>query len=757
VYFNTCEPETFECITEGFDEYLMELVTEDCVEDFKDYEFWSMMQHEQYWHAEENQDLKPFYDFWMDFHKDGPPEPEECKDEFMEFSCAEFSFSEDDPCFVSFSYDTCDFESFSCHLEYTDGTESEDCKMYFESIYYWTILGAEDFWNSDDERIQDIFDYWMEYHMAPRDYCYFECFERPCENFEENCHYEICYDCQDELAHCQYVTDEGAEDCMSWYDATGDGEDCEDVCEDFDCSIYTEDAMCTMTECYNTCTYLEDCTATWENMPGSATTASCEEFFNWYEEQNGDGGDDCTGDEDWICEEFDDCIDDIVEFIDGVTYCSHQYCYQECTNADGCQIEWTVDGEDYSMDCQSFADIYFPDGPDDDDCEEVHDVMDCKALAEDAGMPLELCEVHEVYDECTDEEWCFVKFKNPMTGEIEEADCAMFEDYLPDDDGKGGDDDECDYECTEAFPCPENDFAAECQMIECYSTCDHQGECYAEWTDHEGMTHDKTCQDFYNMMGCDEMDQQQEDECDYMQCDSEMGGECWIEYCNKEQMCKPATCTKWEFNHMAQYWTAEDCSDHHDDEDMEWIGELFDNLHHYEESLNFLEENYCPEGNCVDEVADALIDALGLPRPIEDNADLINEFLADDTAVEAASLIVADTQEVLDSMDWDVSLDFLHSALSAEDHTQVQDMIWDALFNEWNYEEEESYDEEPFDEMNDDDMADEEDTTEETNDEMDDYFDVPDMETTEEDAEIETRESANANAWHHKRGQRNGF
>jgi len=257
-----------------------------------------------------------------------------------------------------------------------------------------------------------------------------------------------------------------------------------------------------------------------------------------------------------------------------------------------------------------------------------------------AGVELDSCTITEEFDQCNNEILsCVVDFINPYTELPDTADCLEFEAALelPD---------ECDYSCTDPVLCEENSLTDECMLVECLSSCEYQDEdlmmCWAEWTDQYGEVQDTSCQAFYDAIACYEREGDDVDVCDYDECLSEEGGECWVELCNYEpDDCRPESCTRWEFSLKANYWTAYDCTDYEDmmEDEMEagdWISELFGELHNYEETIDALSEGYCDTGNCVDEAVDDFMELLGLERPIETNAETIDAILLDEGSQEIA-------------------------------------------------------------------------------------------------------------------------
>jgi hypothetical protein len=59
---------------------------------------------------------------------------------------------------------------------------------------------------------------------------------------------------------------------------------------------------------------------------------------------------------------------------------------------------------------------------------------------------------------------------------------------------------------------------------------------------------------------------------------------------------------------------------------------------------------------------------------IDNNSEDIDEFLQDDAAKYAASVVIQDTEEALNYLGLDVDFDWMHHALTAEDHEELKDM-----------------------------------------------------------------------------------
>jgi hypothetical protein len=188
------------------------------------------------------------------------------------------------------------------------------------------------------------------------------------------------------------------------------------------------------------------------------------------------------------------------------------------------------------------------------------------------------------------------------------------------------------------------------------------------------------CADYWQEHDCAGSDSEKEaDSCDYQQCDSKDGGDCWIEECNMMHECKPYTCTKWEFQASRNHWTAEDCDDHKDDE----------------EDMNFFKNIFAHAGKAIAHYDDTLeaVAAYYITEHIEENFDgeEIDSFLANDSAKTTASVIIQDTEEMLDSFGLDANLGWMHDALEADDADELADMFDDVFEDFWSGDNYENY------------------------------------------------------------------
>ena len=426
-------------------------------------------------------------------------------------------------------------------------------------------------------------------------------------------------------------------------------------------------------------------------------------------------------------------------------------CFNECADTTECTIEWE-DANNFlqSMTCEEFADEHFT------DCEEVTLISECKDYEVFTGID---CEIKLMYDECAEEEmdfnfrceqwfgsemeectenfyevefWTVIREEQFLQGNEEYADLYNYldeyhgvtddDDNNGDDDDNGGDDnngddddddngddndddddddddDEHDDECmvcTHAFDCPNHEYK-ECIMIECMNKCtgDNEQTCYAEWDDHDGQTHEATCDEYYAMYECDKSGAtNQKDECSYEECQATESGECWVEQCNQDSKCNHYTCTRWEFSDERNYWTATDCSGAYEEE-YEWgtfFHHTYNALSHYDDTWSVIDAHYCPEGECAENALSDLVGSVGLPTYIEDNNESIDEFLASEDSKAAGEVFLKDSQEAVDYLGLDLDLDFAHSLLSANDHDQLQEMIWQNMDAFWGGDATEAFD-----------------------------------------------------------------
>lgn len=222
-------------------------------------------------------------------------------------------------------------------------------------------------------------------------------------------------------------------------------------------------------------------------------------------------------------------------------------------------------------------------------------------------------------------------------------------------------------------------------------------------------------------------------ECEYFECETEHGGDCWVEKCNIEDKCLDYMCTQWEYIAEKNFWKATDCTPKKPDYSR--FHRFFEAISHYEESWNALQDIYCEEGDdCINDAIDGLLNDIKL-HPITNNEDDINDFLASEGQVEFANTVVKDTQEWLDAYKTGIDLDWMHTALSADNTDQLLDMI-DNFWSDGNHEDEEMHEGEKDDHDHDEEKPDRED--EENWSDKDEYdFDEMEDEFDEFDKEFE--------------------
>lgn len=81
-------------------------------------------------------------------------------------------------------------------------------------------------------------------------------------------------------------------------------------------------------------------------------------------------------------------------------------------------------------------------------------------------------------------------------------------------------------------------------------------------------------------------------------------------------------------------------------------------------------------------------------HPIDNNSEDIDEFLSNEGQKNFASVLVEDTQQMLDAFDSGIDLDWMHTAFTADNSDELKDMfndIWEGYEEETSYGDEEEY------------------------------------------------------------------
>lgn len=340
---------------------------------------------------------------------------------------------------------------------------------------------------------------------------------------------------------------------------------------------------------------------------------TCDWFEENYELPSED--DDCV---EW---ETYDCMDMIPEeFMDSVTSCTYDSAYNYCDDYEmecwatvemnGVYLEDTCDGmmDEFNIE-PSYGDWSYGD---DEECGVYEEEGDCmEMLAEYNIEGVESCYYWHSYDECTDEESCWVEMY--VNGEFHEGTCEQMEEHWGmDSDYDSEDDDETCTQWGEPMDCWEEystlvDGLYECEFWETYD-CNDEYRCKArvnvwdEWIE-------APCDDIMDMFGLSDDDEPSGDE------------ECWMEQEG------PIDCT-YDFEEIefdeCQYWleydtcTGEEHScyaevkfqgeDYHGDceELMDMFGVEDDDESDWEECF------YQESGNCKEELNEMGYETPGL-------------------------------------------------------------------------------------------------------------------------------------------------
>lgn len=127
-------------------------------------------------------------------------------------------------------------------------------------------------------------------------------------------------------------------------------------------------------------------------------------------------------------------------------------------------------------------------------------------------------------------------------------------------------------------------------------------------------------------------------------------GNCWEEVCNEhsEHHCAEYSCVVWKYRAQDDYWMQHECPEEPWD-----FGDYHDHFRkHYNGTFKEMAKHVCPHGQCFHNFTDEYLPVF------DDNDELIDEFLADDDAVDNAHDAVQRAEEA-----FDVDLDIIHGLL----------------------------------------------------------------------------------------------
>jgi hypothetical protein len=208
-----------------------------------------------------------FYEHWDQYHA-GSDNDTDCDWKYIEVTCADFSFAENDTCDVWLSYSPCNDTDFYCQVqEYENGTATNltDCTSDFEDPEFWSMMSQEQFWQDNWEQYGDFYTYWEEYHADYNNTCEQECYD-PYDCADEfgieYCEANYCYDTCTYDSECwiNYSSGDTYEmmECEAFYEMMSGNDtndtDCEWVYVDLTCDNFTMiDGECWIYAEYNRC------------------------------------------------------------------------------------------------------------------------------------------------------------------------------------------------------------------------------------------------------------------------------------------------------------------------------------------------------------------------------------------------------------------------------------------------------------------------------------------------------------------------
>jgi hypothetical protein len=223
----------------------------------------------------------------------------------------------------------------------------------------------------------------------------------------------------------------------------------------------------------NNCTGVETwCYAELEVM-GQAISGNCDDL----EEQFGFEDIDDEECETEIMQERGDCMDDIAQYVDGMTECFYEASFDLCIEEElHCHAMVVVHGESYEGTCDELSEQFnIPEEDDDHECEayQCEEEYDCKDEFIDK---VDHCKKFMCVNSCTHHEECMIEFR-AKDGQEGRVDCETFFMHMEDDhhDDDHHDDDDCgimeeEYDCMD-MAAEHVEFMDECTFVEKYDVC----------------------------------------------------------------------------------------------------------------------------------------------------------------------------------------------------------------------------------------------------------------------------------------------
>jgi hypothetical protein len=167
--FNFCDFEGFSCQTENWSSG----ESYDCLPLIEGHEFWEGSIAEAWWYEEENMKLMKYvncyyfgyqcpstddyndndggdYNDYNDY--DGGDHNDGCEWHEYNMPCSDYDALSmyGSACSVTFRFNFCDFEGFSCQTENWSSGESYDCLPLIESVEFWEGVLAETWWYDEE-------------------------------------------------------------------------------------------------------------------------------------------------------------------------------------------------------------------------------------------------------------------------------------------------------------------------------------------------------------------------------------------------------------------------------------------------------------------------------------------------------------------------------------------------------------------------------------------------------------------------------
>jgi hypothetical protein len=383
------------------------------------------------------------------------------------------------------------------------------------------------------------------------DYCAYAAVYDQCADEEISCEVAASVYGQEFSGSCEQMAEELGLDIEDIEDDMDFDEECGQVEFDEECPQFIFDQIdldsCRVSGVYDSCSDMELTCHVDAQYMGERVRGTCEEIMEEYglvdeddmdfddDEDDMDFGDD---EDDMDRPDRDDDMDDMDDEDDDDDWMKDWDDYNN---------EWDDDKDDYSMD----KDDHWPKDDSHWSCF-YHEHGSCHKEASNLGSGLQWCRYRLRANTCSKKQECQAQIK--FRGVVHSASCEHLHNYFSgafDEMDKGDDMDMSDDDMSPSGPTDdmEDDFdmTDDFDMEDDFDMGDMEDDFdMGDMEDDFDMGDMEDDFDMGDMEDDFEMDcTDAQDSCDYEQCQSGDGGDCWVERCNVGSPCLEESCTHW--------------------------------------------------------------------------------------------------------------------------------------------------------------------------------------------------------------------